>query len=118
VPRADFDRILLDHATKEGAVVHEGVEVRDVGLRNDGVRLTVEVGGGATEEVEAAFLVDASGRDALIASRLGRHVPLLDLGKAALFAHYRGARRASGRLEAISRPTSSTSSSRPGRPPR
>jgi flavin-dependent dehydrogenase len=99
VPRADFDRILLDHATKEGAVVREGVEVRDVGLRDDGVRLTVEVGGGATEEVEAAFLVDASGRDALIASRLGRRVPLPDLGKAALFAHYRGARRASGRLE-------------------
>jgi 2-polyprenyl-6-methoxyphenol hydroxylase-like FAD-dependent oxidoreductase len=99
VPRADFDRILLDHATKEGAVVREGVEVRDVGLRDDGVRLTVEVAGGATEEVEAAFLVDASGRDALIASRLGRRVPLPDLGKAALFAHYRGARRASRRLE-------------------
>jgi hypothetical protein len=52
-----------------------------------------------TDEVEAAFLVDASGRDALIASRLGRRVPLPDLGKAALFGHYRGARRASGRLE-------------------
>ena len=91
--------VTLDHATKEGAVVREGVEVRDVGLRDDGVRLTVEVAGGATEEVEAAFLVDASGRDALIASRPGRRVPLPDLGKAALFAHYRRARRASGRLE-------------------
>jgi flavin-dependent dehydrogenase len=41
VPRADFDRILLDHAIKEGAVVREGVEVCDVGLRDDGVRLAV-----------------------------------------------------------------------------
>jgi flavin-dependent dehydrogenase len=99
VPRADFDRILLDHATKEGAVVREGAEVRDLALRDDGVRLTVRVGDGAAEDVEAAFLVDASGRDALVASRLGRRVPLPDLGKAALFAHYRGARRWTGRME-------------------
>jgi flavin-dependent dehydrogenase len=99
VPRADFDRILLDHATKEGALVREGAEVRDLVLRGDGVRLTVRVGDGAAEDVEAAFLVDASGRDALVASRVGRRVPLPDLGKAALFAHYRGARRWTGRME-------------------
>ena len=99
VPRADFDRLLLDHATKEGAVVREGTEVREVIPRDDGVRLTVSAGDGGEEEVEAAFLVDASGRDALVASRLGRRVPLPDLGKAALFAHYRGAERMAGRLE-------------------
>src|SRR5262245_51939813 len=99
VPRADFDRLLLDHATKEGAVVREGVEVREVALRGDGVRLAVEAGEGGTEDVEAAFLVDASGRDALLASRLGRRVPMPDLGKVALFAHYRGARRWDGRME-------------------
>jgi flavin-dependent dehydrogenase len=99
VPRADFDRLLLDHASKLGAVVREGTEVRDVTFRENGVRLTVQTGGGAVEEVEAAFLVDASGRDALIASRMGRRVPMPDLGKAALFAHYRGARRWTGRME-------------------
>jgi flavin-dependent dehydrogenase len=98
VPRADFDRLLLDHATKEGAVVREGAEVREVVLRDGGVRLTVKADDGAVEEVEAAFLVDASGRDALVASRLGRRVPMPDLGKAALFAHYRGAPRAAGRM--------------------
>jgi flavin-dependent dehydrogenase len=99
VPRADFDRILLDHATKEGAIVREGAEVRDLVLHDHGVRLSVQVGDGGLEDVEAAFLVDASGRDALVASRLGRRVPLPDLGKAALFAHYRGARRVAGRME-------------------
>jgi flavin-dependent dehydrogenase len=99
VPRADFDRILLDHATKMGAVVREGAEVREVALHADGVRLTAHTSGGAVEEIEAAFLVDASGRDALVASRMGRRVPLPDLGKAALFAHYRGARRMTGRME-------------------
>jgi flavin-dependent dehydrogenase len=99
VPRAAFDRILLDHAAKEGATVHEGVEVRDLALHDEGVRLTVQSGNGAPGNVEARFLVDASGRDALVASRLGRRVPMPDLGKAALFAHYRGARRAPGRME-------------------
>jgi flavin-dependent dehydrogenase len=99
VPRAAFDRILLDHAVKEGATVREGVEVRALDLHDQGVRLSVQAGDGAPENVEARFLVDASGRDALVAARLGRRVPLPDLGKAALFAHYRGARRFPGRME-------------------
>jgi flavin-dependent dehydrogenase len=99
VPRADFDRILLDHAAREGATVRESVEVRDLAFHDGGVRLGVQRGSGAMEEVEARFLVDASGRDALVASRLGRRVPMPDLGKAALFAHYRGARRLAGRME-------------------
>ncbi|HEY7601830.1 MAG TPA: NAD(P)/FAD-dependent oxidoreductase [Methylomirabilota bacterium] len=99
VPRADFDRILLDHAAKEGAIVREGVEVRELAFHDEGVRLAVLRDTGATEDVEARFLVDASGRDALVASRLGRRVPMPDLGKAALFAHYRGARRLAGRME-------------------
>jgi flavin-dependent dehydrogenase len=99
VPRAAFDRILLEHAVKEGATVREGAEVRDLAFHDEGVRLTVQVGDGAVEDVGARFLVDASGRDALVASRLGRRVPLPDLGKAALFAHYRGARRFTGRME-------------------
>ncbi len=99
VPRAAFDRILLDHAVKEGAIVREGAEVRDLAFHDDGVRLAVQGGDGAAEDVEARFLVDASGRDALAASRLGRRLPMPDLGKAALFAHYRGARRAAGLME-------------------
>jgi flavin-dependent dehydrogenase len=99
VPRADFDRILLDHATKEGAAVFEGAEVRDLAFDDGGVRLGVQSPDGDVARVEAGFLVDASGRDALVASRLGRRIPLPDLGKAAFFAHYRGAARWPGQLE-------------------
>ena len=48
-------------------------------------------------EVRARFLVDASGRDALIASRHGRRRPIEGLGKVALFAHFRGGRRWPGK---------------------
>jgi flavin-dependent dehydrogenase len=99
VPRADFDRILLDHAAKEGAAVFEGAEVRDVELAEDGVRLAIQTDDGGRYPVEARFLADASGRDALVASRIGRREPLPSLGKVALFAHYRGGTRWPGRTE-------------------
>ncbi len=102
VPRADFDRILLDHAVKQGAQVFEGVEVRDVRLEAERVRLQVSIDGAAAtsaQPIEAAFLVDATGRDALLASRLGRREAMPGLGKAAFFAHYRGAARWSGASE-------------------
>ena len=99
VPRADFDRLLLDHAAKMGAAVLEGTAVDTVDLAADRVRLGVRTDDGGRYPVEAAFLVDASGRDALVASRLGRRQPMPDLGKVALFAHYRDADRWTGRME-------------------
>ena len=51
---ADFDRILLDHAAKEGATVREDAEVGDLTFHDHGVRLGIQRGSGATEEVEAS----------------------------------------------------------------
>jgi flavin-dependent dehydrogenase len=99
VPRADFDRILLEHAAKEGAAIFEGAEVETVAAGEDGVRLDVRTDDGGRYPVEAAFLVDASGRDAFLATRLGRREPMPSLGKVALFAHYRGGERWAGKLE-------------------
>jgi flavin-dependent dehydrogenase len=99
VPRADFDHLLLRHAAKEGAAVFESAEVTGVRIDRDGVRLGARTEDGVEHPVEAAFLVDATGRDALLASRLGRREPMPSLGKVALFAHYHGADRWPGRTE-------------------
>jgi flavin-dependent dehydrogenase len=99
VPRADFDALLLDQATKEGAAVFQGASVEDLAIEAGGVRLQVQTDDGGAYPVEAAFLVDASGRDAILATRLGRREPLPSLGKAAFFAHYRGGDRWAGPLE-------------------
>ncbi len=99
VPRADFDRLLLDHATKEGAAVLEGAEVDRLALEPDRVRCEVRTDDGGRYPVEAAFLVDASGRDAFLARQAGRREPLPSLGKTAIFAHYRGGERWPGRTE-------------------
>jgi len=99
VPRADFDRLLLDHAVKAGAAVFEGASVESIAVDPERVRLAVHTDDGGRYPVEVAFLVDASGRDAVLASRLGRREAMPTLGKVALFAHYRGAERWVGRIE-------------------
>ena len=104
VPRAEFDQILLDHARAEpGVTLLQPASVDAVTFDADGVsaRVTERAGGeaGAAREIRARFLVDASGRDAFLASRGGRRRPVPGLGKVALFAHFRGARRWPGRDE-------------------
>jgi len=95
VPRADFDALLLDHARKQGAVVHQPAVVGGVTFDADGVTLDVASGEDRVTH-RARFLVDASGRDGFLAGRLGRRVRVPNLGKVALFAHYRGADRFPG----------------------
>jgi flavin-dependent dehydrogenase len=99
VPRADFDRVLLEHAGKQGAALFQGARVDRVTAGRDGARLEVRHDGGRAETVEAAFVVDATGRDALLAARLGRREPMPDLGKVALYAHFLGGDRWPGRTE-------------------
>jgi flavin-dependent dehydrogenase len=95
VPRAEFDTMLLDHARKRGATVHQPAAVESVALDAEGVTVTASAEGQPLS-VRAAMLVDASGRDGFMALRYGERRRIPNLGKVALFAHYRGARRMSG----------------------
>lgn len=98
VPRADFDTLLLDHARKEGADVFQPATVDTADFDADGVSVGVSAESGP-RTVRARMLVDASGRDGFMAGRLDSRQRVPNLGKVALFAHFRGARRARGRDE-------------------
>ena len=95
VPRAEFDTILLEHARKQGAHVHQPDTVTGAAFDTEGVTLDVERDGERVGH-RARFLVDASGRDGFVAGRFGRRQRVPNLGKVALFAHYRGADRFPG----------------------
>jgi flavin-dependent dehydrogenase len=95
VPRADFDTVLLEHATKRGVAVFQPATVEGTEFDAGGVTLTVS-GENGRFGVRAKMLVDATGRDALLATRYGRRTRIPNLGKVALFAHYKGAARRSG----------------------
>jgi flavin-dependent dehydrogenase len=97
MPRAEFDTLLLDHVRSLGVDVHQPAAVEGVAFDRDGVTLT-SINGGA-QSTRARFLVDASGRESFLASRVGHRERIPNLGKVALFAHFRGAARAAGREE-------------------
>ena len=97
IRRSDFDAMMLKNAAAKGAEVRQGVRVRDVlreGDRVVGVR--AEVAGGGQETHRARVVVDATGRDTLLASQLGWKRRDPDLNKIAIFTYFRGARRDPG----------------------
>jgi flavin-dependent dehydrogenase len=96
VPRAEFDRLLLDHAAGLGATVRQGAQAREVAFRGDGATLRYSDAEGS-HEVEVAAVVDASGRAGFLARRLAgrRYDPLLK--NVAVHAWYEGVPRLPGR---------------------
>ena len=97
VLRSDFDRMLLDNARARGAEVRQGTAVRELLLAGDravGVRATGPAGEPLTLRADA--VIDASGRDTFLASKLGWKRRDPDLTKIAIFTYYRGAKRDPG----------------------
>ncbi|HLK70974.1 MAG TPA: NAD(P)/FAD-dependent oxidoreductase [Steroidobacteraceae bacterium] len=95
--RQDFDRMLFEHARESGAIAREGHEVIDVQqLAARESRLRVRSDTGESYEVQARYVVDASGREAFLSTRkhLRRKNPLHQ--SAAIFGHFRGAQRRAG----------------------
>ncbi|MEP7120589.1 MAG: NAD(P)/FAD-dependent oxidoreductase [Byssovorax sp.] len=70
VDRGKFDQLLLQHAEKFGATVHQGVKVQGVDF-DKGKRpiVTVEIGGEA-REFRVKMVVDASGRNTVLGNQL------------------------------------------------
>ena len=98
VRRAEFDEILLRNAEAAGARVLEQTAVTGASFDAEGV--TVETRGEpGPRRWRGRYLVDASGRDALLATQLGWKQRNRRHNSAALFAHFRGARRLPGRRE-------------------
>jgi flavin-dependent dehydrogenase len=102
VQRADFDHVLLKHAAGLGADVRErweAIEVIFEGDRAVGVRARDLSKPDETVELRAPMVADATGRDALLASRSRRKAKIARLDKTAFFTHYRNTFREPGLLE-------------------
>ncbi len=98
VLRSAFDEMLLANAAERGAEVHQGCAVVEASCSwRDGCEVTVRDAAGAVTRRRGRFLLDASGRDAFLASRRDLRTMSPHLRKAAVFAHYTGVPRAAGR---------------------
>ncbi len=101
VRRSSFDEILFRRAGRAGAQTIENCRVRevDVGDRHRPPVVRASGAGGESREWRPRFVVDATGRDTLLANRLGTKRRNRKHNSAAMYAHFRGARRHEGRDE-------------------
>lgn len=97
VERSEFDELCLATARESHVDVRMDTKVERVlfdGSRAVGVRTHPH--GGASYDVRARVVVDASGRATVIGSQLGLKRPVAGLKKASLWGYYAGAKRNSG----------------------
>ncbi|ANJ68039.1 hydroxylase [Halothiobacillus diazotrophicus] len=101
VRRSAFDEILIRNAERKGAAVFEGCKVTAVDFLPDGAgaAVTAEGDDGSVRRWHARFVVDASGRDTFLASRMQLKQRNPRHNSAAVFGHYRGVRRNPGQAE-------------------
>ncbi len=95
--RQDFDRMLYEHARGLGADAREGhevVELEQSGARD--TRLDVRTDAGERYQIQARYVVDASGRDTFLSARRRLRRKNEEHQSAAVFGHFRGATDRSG----------------------
>ena len=99
VRRSDLDEILFRNAATKGALTIEGAKVNQVDFDDAGVTVRAVLDDGATRTWRARFVVDASGRDTLLANKFKSKEKNPKHNSTALFGHFRNARRLEGKRE-------------------
>jgi flavin-dependent dehydrogenase len=92
VRRADYDKLLLDHASERGVVVFQGASVEEVRLADAETRGVTYRRNGEIFNLDAGFIVDASGQNAIVGRRLGERRFDEKLRNVAIYGYWKGAR--------------------------
>jgi len=94
ITRAEFDHLLIDHAAEQGAVVHQGVLVKQVLFEGDrAVGVEVQMQDGTREKFFAKVVVDATGQQAMLSNKFRWRVRDPKLKKAVVYSYFKGAHR-------------------------
>jgi flavin-dependent dehydrogenase len=88
VDRSKFDQVLLDHARDCGCDVRYEVTVDSCNFETDAAILSCDQD---AQTFRAKYLVDCSGRNAVLANRLQLKEPYPHLRKFSVFAYFQGA---------------------------
>jgi len=99
VRRSELDELLFRHAARSGAQALEGAKVTQVAFDKEGADVEAKLDSGEARRWRARFVVDATGRDTLLANQFKCKQKNKDHNSTALFGHFRGARRLEGKRE-------------------
>jgi flavin-dependent dehydrogenase len=90
VERGEFDTVLLENSRRLGAKIRERTKAKNFDLGDPDAPVIDSVGpGGEAQRHRARFVLDASGRDAFIGSRMGWRKPRAELDRTALWGHWK-----------------------------
>jgi flavin-dependent dehydrogenase len=104
VTRADFDKVLLDHAAESGAEVREETGVHSIEFSEDSATIAISrKGNGDGQKISARYVIDASGRNSILSAKFKLKKNYEHLQKVSIFAHYDGMIRAEGRDGTLTR---------------
>ena len=87
VKRADFDKLLADETAKKGVPIHYGVQVEQVEINDELAQLTVLDEAGQTSQINAKFILDASGFGRVLPKLLDLELPSELFPRQAVFTH-------------------------------
>lgn len=98
VERVRFDQLLADRAKQDGATIREGMRVLDLIRDEEGAVCGAVAANeaGEREEFRGKIVVDASGRDCLVASKNRWRKRDPQLNKIAIWTYFKGAMRDPG----------------------
>ena len=99
VRRSQFDEILFRNAARKGARTFEACKVTAVEFTPHGATVTARGADGDEQRWNTRFVVDASGRDTFLASRMGIKRRNPKHNSAAIYGHFTGATRLPGKAE-------------------
>ena len=99
VRRSEFDQILFRNAVNKGARAIEGCRVTGIQFDADGAMVTARQGDHSERMWRTRFVVDASGRDTVLANLFHIKCRNRKHNSAAMFAHFTGAARLPGKAE-------------------
>jgi geranylgeranyl reductase family protein len=94
VTRAVFDKMLIEHAEEQGAIVYQGSAVKQVLFDGDrAVGCEVRMKDGTFEKFCAKVVVDATGQSAILSNKFRWRLRDPKLKKAVLYSYFKGADR-------------------------
>lgn len=88
VLRARFDKQLLDRAKKVGAEVKEQCKVVDINFEKQNTQVTFRDNNNEKQFVQCKYVIDASGQDSYLASKLKTKSPIEGLVKVGIGGHW------------------------------
>ena len=103
VRRSELDQVLFENCIARGARAMQECRVTGVAFpevsAGGGVEIVTQSREAAPQRWHARYLVDASGRDTVLANKLGIKQRNARHASAALYGHFKGARRLPGKAE-------------------